>query len=116
SIGYIGSPISDLTAWKSVTGMDANSVSGDPIYAAGDDLHSEGAILNNVAQVFAGVTTDIDGDTRSATTPDIGADEYTPPPCPKVAAFVTVNIGATSGTFSFDDPSSNYDVEFGPHN
>ena len=33
---------------------------------------------NNLGTPIAGITTDIDGDTRSTTTPDIGADEYTP--------------------------------------
>jgi hypothetical protein len=42
-----------------------------------DDLHLiTGA--NNLGTPIAGITTDIDGDTRNASTPDIGADEYTP--------------------------------------
>jgi hypothetical protein len=42
-----------------------------------DDLHLvTGA--NNLGTPITGITTDIDGDTRSTTTPDIGADEYTP--------------------------------------
>ena len=40
-----------------------------------DDLHLiTGA--NNLGTPIASVTTDIDGDVRSTTTPDIGADEY----------------------------------------
>jgi hypothetical protein len=42
-----------------------------------DDLHLvTGA--NNLGTPITGITADIDGDTRSTTTPDIGADEYTP--------------------------------------
>ena len=33
---------------------------------------------NNIGTPISGVTTDIDGDTRSTTNPDIGADEYSP--------------------------------------
>lgn len=67
----------DLAAWQTASGLDANSVSGDPVYAAPDDLHAYAAASDNTGTPLAAVTTDIDGDARSATTPDIGADEYT---------------------------------------
>ena len=34
--------------------------------------------MNGAGTPISGITTDIDGDTRNASTPDIGADEFTP--------------------------------------
>ena len=70
-------------AW--ITG-DVNSVSGDPRFinptgtAATVNLHINPAIASvasNAGTPIASVTDDFDGDARSATTPDIGADEFT---------------------------------------
>jgi hypothetical protein len=73
-----------LADWKTASGQDAHSVSVNPVNFAGSvhlvsltDLHW----FNNVAlAVFAGTpianfTTDIDGATRSTSTPTMGADE-----------------------------------------
>ncbi|MBS0657621.1 MAG: choice-of-anchor D domain-containing protein [Verrucomicrobia bacterium] len=78
-----------LADWRAATGQDATSVSDDPRLlsatgpAASLDLH----VAPNSPVLFAGVpteiTTDFDGDPRSATAPFIGADEF-------VAAFLTV--------------------------
>ena len=67
-----------LAAWQAGTSLDANSVSGDPHFFSATDLHVDNAVVNDNAAVIASVTTDIDGQTRSGTTPDIGADEFTP--------------------------------------
>lgn len=62
-----------------------------PPFVSNTDLHINLAAsnitdLDGKAAVIAGLTTDIDGDTRNATTPDIGADE-----------FVSVNCSVANG-------------------
>lgn len=60
--------------------IESNSVFGQPIYANPGDLHLGISFpQNNAAVPIAGITTDIDNQLRNSTTPDIGADEYTPP-------------------------------------
>ena len=103
--------IADLATWKATTGLDANSVSGNPGYVGGDDLHVLESIgtLDAKAMYFASVPDDIDGDTRNVTTPDIGADEYTyvPPVVPIFSIsptskdFGTVNINTSSADQTF---------------
>lgn len=76
---YYLSNRSALSSWQSSTGQDGNSRSGNPQYISDLNLHIRTdtiSIVNNAATPISGVTTDIDGDARSATTPDIGADEF----------------------------------------
>lgn len=67
-----------IADWKTASLLEAQSVSGDPHFVSSSDLHVDNAIVNNNAIVISGITTDIDGQLRSGTTPDIGADEFTP--------------------------------------
>lgn len=77
---YVGrnqsSYYSDLSSWQSGTGLDANSISVIPSYLSANDLHVYDANLNGAGTPVSGITTDIDGDTRNTSTPDIGADEF----------------------------------------
>ncbi len=98
-IGYLGSSRTTIANWQTATGMDGNSVSVNPIFMSGAappppiDLHLQLiSALNDQGQTIAGVTTDIDGTTRDAVKPDIGADEFTPPAC----------SGNTGGTVTSD--------------
>lgn len=107
-LGYLGGNITTLTAWQTATGKDGNSVSGDPKYLSATNLHIDPyaiSIVNNAGTPLAGITTDIDGDTRNATTPDIGADEYNyiPPAVENPTAFTAsspnptqINLGWTN--------------------
>ena len=77
-IGQIAASSSTtLGAWKIATAQDVNSISGDPLFVSNSDLHisSGGSPVVNAGTTIAGITTDIDGQTRSAT-PTIGADEF----------------------------------------
>ncbi|UTW63246.1 right-handed parallel beta-helix repeat-containing protein [bacterium SCSIO 12741] len=56
----------------------ANSIAVDPNFHGVTDLHVDFVKLNAAGQTTPGVTTDIDGDIRSTTEPDIGADEFDP--------------------------------------
>lgn len=60
-----------------VVPLPPNSVSLNPGYASSTDLHLLPANLNNLGTPVL-ITTDIDGQIRSGSTPDIGADEFTP--------------------------------------
>lgn len=79
-IGQIASTGSaTLAAWQTATGQDANSLNVVPVFVSATDLHlvpASNCALHRKGTPLAGVTTDIDGETRHATYPDMGADEY----------------------------------------
>ncbi|MEK9830379.1 MAG: fibronectin type III domain-containing protein, partial [Schleiferiaceae bacterium] len=84
-----------LSAWQTASSQDANSVWGDPLFVSATDLHVQGSAANN-AGTPVGVATDIDGDTRSTTTPDIGADEFAPLTCFGVSGLSAANVSDVS--------------------
>jgi len=71
----------DLTGMKSILGGNVNSLKVLPIFTSTTDLHvsqtSDNSAIDNKGVTLADVTVDIDDETRSTTTPDIGADEFT---------------------------------------
>ncbi len=75
-----GIDLATLTDWQTATARDSHSISLNPNYVSTTDLHinSTSSNVNNLAIPISYITTDIDGETRNAVTPDIGADEYTP--------------------------------------
>ena len=74
-----GDEYTDLTAWKlAAYGLDSNSVSTDPLLVSTIDGHSSSIAMDNKGFAVSEVLLDFDGETRSLTTPDIGADEYSP--------------------------------------
>ncbi len=79
-VGYYTSDCAELTDWQNNTSMDQASSFGDPQFASigsPAELHIADNMLtpvSNAGQSIAWVTTDLDGESRSAT-PDIGADE-----------------------------------------
>ena len=76
---YGSSNYATLAAWQTAfPALNANSVQAPVVFASATDLHVVNGGPNNLGTPIATVTTDIDGDVRSTTTPDIGADEYTP--------------------------------------
>lgn len=74
---YLGANEATLANWKSAIGHDTNSVSVNPAFVSASDLHATSLTMDNLGTPAANVLDDIDGDIRSGTTPDIGADEYT---------------------------------------
>lgn len=72
------STYSNLAALRTI-GRDSNSLSVDPLFVSNTDLHTGSVAINGKGRPIVGITTDIDGETRNASTPDIGADEFQPP-------------------------------------
>lgn len=76
---YVGKWSSDQVTfadYQTASGVDANSVSADPEFSSGTDLHiSSTSPANGMALTGLGISTDIDGDVRDVSNPDIGADE-----------------------------------------
>lgn len=64
-----------LADWTAATGFDAHSALCAPNFVGTNDLHITDATGLTVANPLSYVTTDIDGQTRSATAPCAGADE-----------------------------------------
>ena len=69
------SAYTDLTSWFFGTGLDANSVSVDPVFYSSVDLHVAQSALDSAATPLAEVVDDIDEEMRDPNYPDIGADE-----------------------------------------
>ena len=64
-----------LAQWQSY-GQDSSSVSMDPFYDTDSTLVPTSYILDNLGTPIADITDDIYGNTRSETTPDMGAIEF----------------------------------------
>lgn len=108
----------DLAAWQTASpSLNANSLAGDPIFVnAGVDLHLAGSLANGAALPLASITTDIDGDSRDATTPDIGADEYSPASCLPASGFTLIMAYADSARVAWTSTNgagTTYDLEYG---
>lgn len=80
----LGAGYATLPAWQAYNGQDANSTSKSVTFASTTfphDLHLSGGSVGDTDLAgfqFGDVTTDFDGDTRSALAPYMGADEATP--------------------------------------
>ncbi|MGM0647146.1 MAG: GEVED domain-containing protein, partial [Bacteroidota bacterium] len=92
-ISLNGNVINNLSEWQAASGEAANSVNIDPYYASANDLHTTNNLLNATATPIAGITDDIDGDSRDSSTPDIGADEFNPSPYDLTAVKVLAPSG-----------------------
>ena len=75
-IGRVGATNAvTFTAWQTASSQDANSKNVDPIFVSATDLHLQFSnTLLGMGVTIAGITTDIDGQTRQSP-PDIGGDE-----------------------------------------
>jgi hypothetical protein len=70
-----------LTDWQTISGKDVNSKSLASGFTSTSDLHinianPDAVNVSNAAPPVAGVTNDIDNETRSLSLVDIGADEF----------------------------------------
>ncbi len=91
-----GSVYTDISAWQSANGRDANSISVDPMFNNDSDLHSMQLAFHKAGTPLSEVTVDIDSMPRDPSTPDLGAAEFS---CmtPEFNVFVTpVCLGDTT--------------------
>jgi hypothetical protein len=93
-----GGAISSLAAFKAFDpSKNLNSISAEPLYKSSTDLHTDNILFNGKATPVAGITDDIDGDPRHTTTPDIGADEFSPPPYDLALMKIIQPMGSSCG-------------------
>jgi hypothetical protein len=114
--GNNGSDQATLVAWQGATGADLNSINAAASFAnAASDLHLTASpsvlnfLINNQGTPIAGITTDIDGNTRSAYTPDPGYDEFK-----GTGSWIGTSSSAWTTSSNWDDnivPNSSLDVK-----
>ena len=125
-IQYIGNNIGRFTTtdcatladWTIATGFDTHSALCTPNFVGNNDLHITDATGLTVANPLSYVTTDIDGQARSATAPCAGADELAnganlPPVVANQLAPISFTNYPQTLSFdlsnTFDDPDNNND-------
>lgn len=110
STGTNASITNTLAQLQTALGGNTNSLVVQPVFVSATDLHllnSANNTINGAAAPLSGITTDIDGDTRNATTPDIGADEFIPCPTVVFTQQPVTDTTCAGGTASFAVASSN---------
>ncbi|MFC2125242.1 right-handed parallel beta-helix repeat-containing protein [Bacteroidota bacterium] len=96
--GLIGNYTS-LSQWQNYSTRDMHSIVRQPDFVSATDLHTNDPWISNLGTPLTEVTTDIDGETRDSTNPDIGADEFE-----AATLFVgDYTIGATGDFASFTE-------------
>ncbi len=77
-LGYWQGDVADLAALHTMSNQDSNSLSEAPFFLNDTSYQSAQIALNNSGMPISGFLVDIENESRDATNPDIGADEFTP--------------------------------------
>ncbi|MFM9988082.1 T9SS type A sorting domain-containing protein [Flavobacterium sp.] len=105
--GSISAPTNqlDIAALQTATGKDSNAQNITPAFTSATDLHITDGALDNLGTPIATVVDDFNCEARSATTPDMGADEFT---------FLSVNqFNLADGFKAYPNPvSSILNIEY----
>ncbi|MNJ98975.1 hypothetical protein D3C87_167460 [compost metagenome] len=101
STGTNASISNTLSQLKTSLGGNANSVNVNPILTSANDLHLMAPQPQLTATAIAGITTDIDAEVRSATSPYMGADEYDKRIVPDANGIVYVKKGSIGSGLSW---------------
>lgn len=105
--GKVGNTeITDLSAWRTLTGKDSSGISADPYFVSNVNLHidsTQASPVSNKGTHIAGISTDFDNDIRSMTDPDIGADEFN-------GAYFPVSLNLTAFIEGFYDQTADSQV------
>ena len=106
---YWSGNVNTLSELQSNSGMDSNSFNLQPFFKADTSYESGQISLNNNATPLTEVTNDIEGEMRSVTTPDIGADEFTPPATDAgVVSFIHPSRPFAPGSYAVKAVVKNY--------
>jgi hypothetical protein len=107
AVGFMGGTTRNtLSDWRSASLQDVNSISADPLFISNDNLHIQTIAVTSPVDgkgmPIPGINTDIDGENRDASTPDIGADEFSN----QIGAIASVRQGwnMISLSLNVDDP------------
>ena len=78
NLAFWNNDIDVLATWKSQSSFGQHSLSEFPNFVSNTNLRIDlnNPHLNGAATPISQILTDFDGETRDASTPDIGADEY----------------------------------------
>jgi gliding motility-associated-like protein len=97
-VGFLNGNQTTINDWRAASSQDANSFSVDPIFANANGANFTPLFpgIDNAGQAL-GVTDDINNVTRNATTPDIGAFEFTSPACTAPPAVGNATADPNSG-------------------
>ncbi len=102
SLSTSGTDRPTLLDWQTQTGKDANSISADPLFLSASDLHITcTSPAADAGTPLPGVGPDIDGQPRSLTAPDMGADEIV---APATVSVVSRKTQGGAGTFDINLP------------
>jgi hypothetical protein len=78
---YAGTDKSSISLWQAATGQDSHSKNVTAPFVSATDLHIPVGTVTSLASggtPISGITTDYDGESRNASNPDPGADEFQP--------------------------------------
>ncbi|MBI3233850.1 MAG: hypothetical protein HYZ42_07375, partial [Bacteroidetes bacterium] len=109
-----GTDIYDFVTYKSFSSMDDNSLNFTPVFKSSTDNHLDtnyNCQLNGKGTVIASVTSDIDGQVRNASKPDIGFDELPYMPYGKWFGYYSSAWNSSTNWCDVVVPTTTSDVE-----